>query len=342
MKATLNSHHASRPVSSLALVALLCGGTGLSVRAQEEFLHRWALTIPGGGAGWLEVHKENGWYDGSILWGGGSVVPVASVFFSDAGLNVTRTHDVRRRDTNNKVTRTQEFTDLLVGTVDGDEIHFVLYSPREDGTGVDHDEFSGKRIPPVPPAPDLGQVKFGEPIELLNGHDLSGWRLVEPQAANGWSIEDGVLRNRPDRNSGKHYGNLRTDREFTDFNLKLDVNVPKDGNSGVYLRGIYEVQVADSHGEPADSHGMGGVYSRITPSKNVAKPAGEWQTLDVTLVDRHVTVVLNGTKVIDNKPLLGCTGGALWSDESKPGPIYLQGDHDAVSYRNIVIRPVAN
>jgi hypothetical protein len=85
---------------------------------------------------------------------------------------------------------------------------------------------------------------------------------------------------------------------------------------------------------------MGGVYSRITPSTNPAKPAGEWQTLDITLVERHVTVVLNGTKIIDNAPLLGCTGGALWSDEFRPGPIYLQGDHEAVDYRNLVLRPV--
>ena len=73
---------------------------------------------------------------------------------------------------------------------------------------------------------------------------------------------------------------------------------------------------------------MGGLYSRITPTVNRAeKPAGEWQTIDITLVDRHVTVILNGKTIIDNQPVLGCTGGALWSDEFRPGPIYLQGDH---------------
>jgi hypothetical protein len=173
--------------------------------------------------------------------------------------------------------------------------------------------------------------------------DLTGWRLVESGTANGWSFDAGILKNRPVQQEGqphKNYGNLRTDREFEDFNLTLEVSVPKRGNSGVYLRGIYEVQVADSYGAPTDSHNMGGLYSRITPTVNAAKPAGEWQTLNITLVDRHLTVILNETKVIDNQPVLGCTGGALWSDESRPGPIYLQGDHEAVDYRNVVLRPV--
>jgi hypothetical protein len=85
---------------------------------------------------------------------------------------------------------------------------------------------------------------------------------------------------------------------------------------------------------------MGAIYSRIAPTIAAERPAGEWQQLDMTLVDRHVTVRLNGTTIIDNQPLAGCTGGALWSDESRPGPIYLQGDHGPVEYRNIVIRPV--
>jgi hypothetical protein len=85
---------------------------------------------------------------------------------------------------------------------------------------------------------------------------------------------------------------------------------------------------------------MGAVYSRITPTISAEKPPGTWQTLDITLLDRHVTVILNGKTIIDNQPLLGCTGGALWSDEFRRGPIYLQGDHSAVKYRNIVLTPL--
>ena len=98
--------------------------------------------------------------------------------------------------------------------------------------------------------------------------------------------------------------------------------------------------VFDSYGKTPNSSGMGAIYSRITPGKAAEKPAGEWQSMDITLIDRHVTVVLNGVTIIDNEPLQGCTGGALSSDEFRPGPIYLQGDHGAVDYRNLVLRPV--
>lgn len=336
----MQMHSLTPRFARLACLFSLVASGVLTASANDAFVGRWALTIPGGGAGWLEIRKENGWYDGSILWGGGSVVPVSSVFFTDDTLNVTRTRDVRRRDADGKVVRTQQFTELLAAQVDGDHLYLRRFDPRENGQGLSQSEFSGKRIPPLPPRPDLSKVRFGEPISLFNGQDLTGWRLLEPQAANGWSVQNGCLINRPDKDSGRHYGNLRTDREFEDFNLRLETKVPKNGNSGIYLRGIYEVQVADSYGKAPDSHGMGGLYSRITPTSNPAKAPGEWQTFDITLVDRHLTVILNGTTIIDNQPVLGCTGGALWSDEFRPGPIYLQGDHEAVDYRNIVLRPV--
>lgn len=335
--------HSRSPLPTWALrwtaVASLACST-LTAFANDEFLGRWNLTIPGGGAGWLEIRKETGWYEGSVLWGAGSVVPVSSVFFNDGVLHVTRTREVKRKDASGKVTATQTFTDLISARLNGDSLGLVLLSPREDGQGVTQSTFSGTRSAPLPPKPDLSKVRFGEPVALFNGKDLTGWRLIESGTANGWSVENGTLVNRPDKASGKHYGNIRTDREFTDFNLTLEAKVPAKGNSGIYLRGIYEVQVADSFGRAPDSHGIGGVYSRITPTSNPAKPAGEWQTFDITLVNRHVTVVLNGVKIIDNQPVAGCTGGALWSDETRPGPIYLQGDHEAVDYRNMMLRPV--
>ena len=136
------------------------------------------------------------------------------------------------------------------------------------------------------------------------------------------------------------YGNLRTDSTFGDFRLTLEVNVPEGSNSGVYLRGIYEIQVADTYGRDSDAHHMGGLYSRIAPSSTVEKPAGEWQTMDITLYQRHLTVILNGTNIIDNQPILGVTGGAMTADESAPGPIFLQGDHGRVLYRNLVLTPI--
>ena len=211
----------------------------------------------------------------------------------------------------------------------------------DDGKVRGHADFTGKRIPPVPPAPDLARVRFGEPISLFNGKDLSGWKTLgkDPSA---WKVVDGILRNDAVQEPGKHksYANIRTEREFEDFNIQLEFRVPADGNSGVYLRGIYEVQVANSYGRRNDSHNCGALYSRIMPSENASKPPGEWRTFDIRLVDRHLTVIHNGKTAIDNQPVLGCTGGALWSDEFRPGPIYLQGDHTSVDYRNIVLRPV--
>lgn len=328
----------------LTLGLSLAASPVLAAANADRFIGHWALTVPGGGPGWLGISQEQGYLDGSILWIAGSVVPLSSVYVEGSTLYVTRVHEVRRKDAAGKTVRTQQFTETISAGTSGDDLRLVRTRPLENGLGVERTQFNGKRIPPLPPAPDLSKVKFGEAIRLFNGSDLTGWRLTDPRQVNGWSVEGRVLMNRPEQEPSKphkSYGNLRTDREFDDFNLTLEVRVPKDGNSGIYLRGIYEVQVADSYGKPLDSHNMGAIYSRIKPTANAEKPAGEWQAMDITLVDRHVTVVLNGTKIIDNQPVLGCTGGALWSDVFRPGPIYLQGDHMAVDYRNIVIRPVA-
>ena len=232
-------------------------------------------------------------------------------------------------------------TETITAKLDGDNMKLTTATTSDDGKVRGRANFTGQRIPPVPPAPDLAKVKFGEPIQLFNGRDLTGWQTFGSKDV-AWKVVDGVLVNEAVQLPGRHksYANIRTTREFEDFNLKLEFKVPEDGNSGVYLRGIYEVQVANSFGRKNDPHNCGALYSRIMPSANVCKPPGEWQTYDITLVDRHLTVIQNGTKIIDNQPVLGCTGGALWSDESRPGPIYLQGDHTSVAYRNMVLRPV--
>jgi hypothetical protein len=309
-----------------------------TIAADNPFVGHWALTIPGGGAGWLGIEDAAGELTGSILWGGGSVVPVSSVQVDGNTLVVTRVYERNRRGSSEPIVETE----TIKATLDGDVMALSTQRKLADGKVVGNADFAGKRIPSPPVAPDLSKVKYRDPIALFNGKDLSGWTIMNPSAPNGWSVRDGIMTNVAKQEPGKHisYANIRTEAEFEDFNLTLEVCVPEGGNSGVYLRGIYEVQVADTFGRELDSHNMGAVYSRITPTAPAEKPAGEWQTLDITLVDRHVTVDLNGKKIIDNQPLLGCTGGALWSDEFRPGPIYLQGDHTSVEYRNIVLRPV--
>jgi hypothetical protein len=325
---------------SVIILALSMGCMLVASESANPYIGRWALTIPGGGAGWLGVEQKDGELTASILWGGGSVVPVSRAKMDGDTLRLERDHKIRRRDDRSKV---DEITETIIAKVSGDELSLTQIMPRRDGKEENRSEFTGKRIPPLPPKPDLSKVKYGKPIKLFNGENLNGWKLTNPRQVNGWLVEDGVLVNNPKQTEGQphiSYGNLRTEAEFEDFNLKLEVNVPRRGNSGVYLRGIYEVQVSDTYGEELDSHNMGGIYSRITPIVSAEKPTGQWQSLDMTLLDRHVTVKLNGKTIIDNEPLLGCTGGALWSDQFRPGPIYLQGDHTAVSYRNIVLTPI--
>jgi hypothetical protein len=311
----------------------------------KDFLGQWAIDIQDGWVGWLDVRQEDGYLDADLLWKWGSVSPVASVIYTTKGLLVTRVSDVeRKKDATGKVLRSHTLTyNLEVTKQAADKIAGFMLEPKADGTGYDSISFTGTKLPAVPASPDLSSLKFGTPVELFNGKDLIGWKLIDEKQVNGFSVVDGTLFNNPVQKEGeKHigYGNLRTEKEFEDFNLKLEVNVPAGSNSGIYLRGLYEVQVIDSYGKPLDSHNMGGLYSRITPLVNAEKPAGQWQTYDITLCDRHVTVILNGTKIIDNQPVYGPTGGAMSSDVFAAGPIYLQGDHGSVSYRNIVLTPI--
>jgi hypothetical protein len=321
----------------------VCGAALVTVAAENPFIGQWELTIPGGAAGWLGVEEKGGKLQANIMWGAGSVEPVTSATMKGNQLLLTRTYEIERTTAGKK--RKVKHTDQISAVLHGDKMDLML-TPIPDEKGGEPPRgsgFTGHRQPPMPRTPDLSKVKFGPPINLFNGTDLTGWRLTDPKAVNGWHVEDGLLVNNPAQDEGKphkNYGNLRTDQEFEDFNINVMVRVGKDQNSGVYLRGIYEVQVADTYGHGVDPHNMGAVYSRITPTEAAEKPPGEWQTLDITLVDRHVTVVFNGKRIIDNKPVMGCTGGALWSDVSRPGPIYLQGDHTGITYKSLILKPV--
>ena len=320
----------------LILLATL-GFTALTQAAENPFMGRWALTLQGDRAGWLGVEEKDGGLASSVLWGGGSVLPTDGTKIEGDALIITRLSNAKRKNKEGKEI-TEKVTETLTVKVAGDSLTGSTVKTKADGKAFGQTEFTGKRIPALPPRPDLSKVKYAAPITLFNGKDLTGWRLINPDSDNGWSFQDGVLINRVEK--GKHFGNLRTDAEFEDFNLKLEVRTQENSNSGIYLRGIYEIQVAESFGKPLDPHNMGALYSRITPLVAAEKPIGEWQTMDITLVDRHVTVILNGKTIIDNQPTLGCTGGALTSDEFHPRPLFLQGDHTNVDYRNIVLTPV--
>lgn len=314
-----------------------------SLSANDLFKGMWTIDIEDGGVAWLHVHDQEGFLDAELLWIGGSVLPVSHVYHKDERtLVVTRTREMNNAR-KGKEGRKHIITYTLTMHVVGDQLIGSAVFPKTDGSGIMKSAFVGSKLPMPPAAPNLDQVKYGKPIALFNGKDLSGWKLLDPEHKNGFKVIDGNLVNDPVQEKGKdhiHYGNIRTEKEFEDFNLKLEVNVPEGNNSGVYLKGMYEVQVFDSYGKKLDSHHMGALYSRITPTVAAERPGGEWQSLDITLCDRHVTVILNGKTIIDNQPVYGPTGGAIISDVFAPGPIYLQGDHGNVSYKNIVLTPI--
>ena len=284
---------------------------------QQAMMGRWDLVVqtPGGDQpAWMEIRQSGpravvgqfvGWH--------GSARPISRVDLSEGGLRFSIPPQYERGD-----------GDLtLEGQLQGDHLSGTITTP--DGSTV---SWTGRRAPSLRRAVPS---KWGEPITFFNGVDLAGWHVV--QGTSQWEVADGILRN------VKPGGNLVTDQRFEDFQLHIEARYAPQGNSGVYLRGRYEVQVLDGATEEPDSHLQGGIYGFLTPSEIVTNGPGEWNTFDITLVGRQVTVAVNGTTVIREQAIPGITGGALDSDEGAPGPLMLQGDHTAIEYRNIVLTP---
>lgn len=173
-------------------------------------------------------------------------------------------------------------------------------------------------------------------ISLFNGKDLSGWHLRNPAGANGWKVQDGVYVNTPPSTD------LQTNGDYYDFQLHVEFNVSAgNGNSGVYMRDKYEVQIFNSYGKPPSDSGCGALYRRIAPTVNASKPAGEWQAYDITFIGKRLIVIHNGQKVLDVADVGPMGTGASSNRPDGPGPLRLQGDHDAVSFRNIRIRALS-
>lgn len=189
-------------------------------------------------------------------------------------------------------------------------------------------KFRGERAPKLI---RKNKVEFGKPTPLFNGKDLEGWKPQSKDSKNQWYVEDDILIN-------PYTGvNLVSESTFEDFKLHLEVRYPKKSNSGIYLRGRYEVQVEDSYGKDPSSILFGAVYGFLTPNEMAAKKAGEWQVFDITLIGRRVTILVNEKAIINDQIIPGITGGAMDSNEGFPGPIMFQGDHGKVEYRNIMI-----
>jgi type 1 glutamine amidotransferase len=171
---------------------------------------------------------------------------------------------------------------------------------------------------------------------LFNGENLSGWRLRNPDGLASWSAQNGMLVNEiPD---GKHGTDLVSEETFKDFTIRYEYMVPKGSNSGLYLRGRYEIQILDDHGAAPGVGSNGAIYSVKAPSQNVSKPAGQWQEVEATIRGNRITVVLNGVKIHDDVEVARATGGQLDNNLNEPGPIMIQGDHGAVAFRNMRVK----
>ncbi|WP_228713512.1 3-keto-disaccharide hydrolase [Arundinibacter roseus] len=277
---------------------------------------RWDITVDMNGKpapSWLEVrHSGNRTLVGQFVSVSGSARPISEVHVKDNTFHFAIPPQWE--------SGTGDFS--VKGTFQGDKISGSLTTP--DGKTY---SWTGVRAPSLrrtsPPV-------WGKPIKLTQGNSLTGWHA---EGTNQWVIKDGVLK------SEKSGANLITDQKFNDFKLHVEFRIPKGSNSGVYLRGRYEVQVTDGKGMEPSPGELGGVYGFISPSEMMAKEPGEWQSFDVTLIGRMITLAVNGKTVITNQEIPGITGGALDSNEGEPGPLYIQGDHGPVEYRNIVITP---
>jgi hypothetical protein len=302
----------------LTLAAGDAGTLAQSRTASDALLGRWDLVVQRGdqtAPSWLEVERSGtATLVGRFVGASGSARPIAKIELVDGTFRfaIPPQWDREPRDI------------TFEGRLEGERLTGSM--TMGDGQKV---TWSGTRAPSLRRA---APAAWGDPITLFNGRALDGWR-PHGRGDSQWRVADGLLRN-----AGRG-ANLVTDQKFEDFKLHLEFRVPKGENSGVYLRGRYELQVDDAAGLEPSSHHLGGLYGFIEPSENVAKPAGEWQTMDVTLVGRMLTYSLNGTMVICNREIPGITGGALDSAEGEPGPLLLQGDHGPVEYRNIVLTP---
>ncbi len=300
------------------MVIFLLSSTMSSVSAQNDSpIGRWDLTVDLGNKlvpSWLEV-KLSGMKTlvGYFVADGGSARPISKVNVNDGKISFSIPPQWDDSD-KDMVFEAVLKGDKLTGT--------IISSKGQRQTLV------GERAPLLK---RTSAVTWGEPIKIFNGLNLDGWHASKKK--NQWVAENGILK------SPQSGANIITDQKFNDFSLHIEFRYPEGSNSGVYLRGRYEIQVEDNRGQEPLSTFFGGIYGFITPNEMAAKAPGEWQTYDVTLVGRRVTVVANGKKIITDQIIPGITGGALDSKEGEPGPIMLQGDHGPIEYRNIIITP---
>ncbi|MGA2740200.1 MAG: DUF1080 domain-containing protein [Bryobacteraceae bacterium] len=300
-------------VSTMALALL---APGLPLPAAQPFAGRWDLTVTtpkDSYPSWMEFTTNGGQPQVRVVGRVASVHPATDVKLDGSRLSFT----------------TSEWFDGQIKVT----WEFQAAGGKLTGSQKRADGVEGKIVGvPAPPLKRNAPAAWTKPEPLFDSQDLNGWEPDDP-ANNHWAAQDSQLVNQA---AG---ANIRTARKFGDFKLHIEYNCPQDGNSGVYLRGRYEVQV--EYEKPSENdkfHAMGSIYGFLAPAVEIAKRPGQWESYDVTLVGRTVTVVRDGRTTIDHQEIPGITGGAIDSREGEPGPLYIQGDHTGgMKYRNITI-----
>jgi hypothetical protein len=278
----------------------------------EAFLGSWDLTVDTPQmeyASWLGIGQENGKLTGQFVGRLGSSLPVDKIEIENGLLTFLAPKGM--------VFKGRLIGDLLSGSTAG-----------PDGTPW---VWTGRRMPGLKRTAD---PQWGKPVSLFNGKDLTGWRFTDPDKRAIWGVRNGTI---VVSGGGTELVSTCT---FEDFKLHVEFNMQPKANSGVFLRGRYEIQIESDAGQKAPSHHTGAVYSLLAPTPELPRVTGKWQSFDITLVGRVVTVVQNGQTIIAAQEIPSITGGALDSHEDMPGPIYLQGsEKGGVAFRNIVITP---
>ncbi|HEY8459452.1 MAG TPA: DUF1080 domain-containing protein [Blastocatellia bacterium] len=292
--------------------------------AQEKpFLGKWDITGVGPHENyvyWLEVKEEDGKLTGSFLNRSGSVLPLEEIKIE--GGELVFSPKMPRADMPKLVSRAKFQEGRLLGMLTAGDQEIAWVGERAPAWG----EFNANK-----------KYRMGSPVVLFGGGTIENmWDVQRKDQPSGWRVVDGVMTNEPKAN------NLVTRHRFQDFKIQCEYKLEEHSNSGVYLRGRYELQVLDDAGKPPDIHGHMALYSRVKPAVNASLPAGQWQTMEATIVGNRLTVILNGKKVHDNIVIDGITGGALDSKEREPGPIMIQGDHGKISFRKVVVTPILN
>jgi hypothetical protein len=286
------------------------------IYANSPFDGRWDFATSGSGAvgaNWLGVTEKNGKLDVWFQPTGGHVYQVTD--FKADGSHMTLNVAPASGNRPAEVWELDAHGDKLAGT----------QKRGEKTTTV-----SASRAPELKrPAPK----SWSKPEPLFNGKDLDGWAVIGDPSKSHWIVQNGELVNQ------EHGANIKTTRAFDDFKLHFEVNCPDDANSGMYLRGRYELQLEYvKPGTEPPERSMGAIYGRIPPSRELPRTPGQWETFDVELYGRTLTVSRNGVMTIDHKQIEGITGGALDAHEGEPGPFYIQGDHTGgLKFRNITV-----